>query len=84
MMRETFFANQIINAYADNRFSANVLIAIPKNGDFLIKGRWTFEVGGKNKKEKQIAGIQDSYILADEIVIGSGKRIPLWLMGFLY
>ncbi len=83
-MRETFFANQIINAYADNRFSANELIAIPKNGDFLIKGRWTFEVGGKNKKEKQISGIPDSYILADEITIGSDKRIPLWLMGFLY
>ncbi|MCL5674077.1 MAG: AAA family ATPase [Deltaproteobacteria bacterium] len=83
-MRETFFANQIINAYADNRFSANELIAIPKNGDFLIKGRWTFEVGGKNKKEKQISGIPDSYILADEIVIGYDKRIPLWLMGFLY
>ena len=86
-MRETFFANQIINAYAgyaDNRFSANELIAIPKNGDFLIKGRWTFEVGGKNKKEKQISGIPDSYILADEITIGFGKRIPLWLMGFLY
>ena len=83
-MRETFFANQIINAYADNRFSANELIAIPNNGDFLIKGRWTFEVGGKNKKEKQISGIPDSYILADEITIGSDKRIPLWLMGFLY
>jgi hypothetical protein len=83
-MRETFFANQIINAYADNRFSANELIAVPKNGDFLVKGRWTFEVGGKNKKEKQISGIPDSYILADEIVIGYDKRIPLWLMGFLY
>ena len=86
-VRETFFANQIINAHTahdDNRFSANELIAIPKNGDFLIKGRWTFEVGGKNKKEKQISGIPDSYILADEITIGFGKRIPLWLMGFLY
>ncbi|MDA8053978.1 MAG: hypothetical protein M0012_07535, partial [Deltaproteobacteria bacterium] len=60
------------------------LIAIPKNGDFIINGKWTFEIGGRNKKEKQISGVKDSYVLMDGIETGYGKKIPLWLLGFLY
>jgi predicted AAA+ superfamily ATPase len=55
-----------------------------KQGDFLIDTRWTFEVGGENKSFDQIADIPDSYILADDIEMPHGKKIPLWMMGFLY
>ena len=40
--------------------------------------------GGKNKSFKQIKDIEDSYIIADDIEIGNGNKIPLWLFGFLY
>ena len=35
-------------------------------------------------KRKQIKAIPDSYILADNIEYGTEKRIPIWLLGFLY
>ncbi|MEA1955445.1 MAG: AAA family ATPase [Campylobacterota bacterium] len=59
-------------------------LTIPKKGDFLIDEKYTFEVGGKNKKFKQVKDIPDSYVVADDIEIGHGNRIPLWLFGFLY
>jgi hypothetical protein len=41
-------------------------------------------VGGKSKKFGQIHQIPDSYLVLDEIERGIGKKIPLWLFGFLY
>ena len=55
-----------------------------KKGDFLVDDKYTFEVGGKNKKFNQIKDIENSYVVADDIEIGSGNKIPLWLFGFLY
>jgi len=42
------------------------------------------EVGVKSKTYKQIKDIDNSYVIADDIEIGSGNKIPLWLFGFLY
>jgi len=74
-LRETFFINQL---------SAKHKVSYPKKGDFLIDDNYNFEVGGKNKTRKQIAGIKDSYIAADNIEYGYKNKIPLWLFGFLY
>ena len=50
-----------------------------------------FEIGGKNKTRKHLSAgrhelkdIPNGYIAADNLEIGSGKTIPLWLFGFLY
>lgn len=50
----------------------------------MVNGRYLFEVGGKNKSKKQMAGVENSYILDDNIEIGIAEIIPVWLMGFLY
>jgi predicted AAA+ superfamily ATPase len=59
-------------------------VTTPTRGDFLIDEKYLFEVGGKNKGFKQIANIPNSFVVADDIEIGSGAKIPLWLFGFLY
>ena len=59
-------------------------VSIPSRGDFLIDNKYLFEVGGKNKGFKQIKDIENSFVVADDIEIGSGSKIPLWLFGFLY
>ncbi len=59
-------------------------VTIPKKGDFLIDDKYLFEVGGKNKSFKQIKDIENSFVVADDIEIGSANKIPLWLFGFLY
>ena len=46
-------------------------------------GKYTFEVGGRGKKQQQIKDVQDGYVAADDIEIGHGRKIPLWLFGFL-
>jgi len=43
-----------------------------------------FEKGGKDKYAKQIDGIENAFIAADDIEYGFQNRIQLWLFGFLY
>ena len=74
-VRETFACNQL---------SMKHEVLFSEQSDFFVDGKYTFEVGGKNKKRKQIADIDDSYILADNIEYGTKRRIPLWLLGFMY
>ncbi|RLD66026.1 MAG: AAA family ATPase [Bacteroidetes bacterium] len=74
-LRETFFQNQIQNLFS---------VEYTNTGDFLIDNKYTFEIGGKNKTDKQIKDIPDSYIAADNIEYGEGNKIPLFLFGFLY
>lgn len=73
--RETFFANQLGYRHQLN---------YTNQGDFLINEKYAFEVGGKNKTNKQIKTVPESYIAADNIEYGRGNKIPLWLFGFLY
>ena len=73
-IRETFFLNQM-------RVISDVVVS--PVSDFLI-GHLTFEVGGKNKKQKQIQGVENAYIVKDDIEFGYGNVIPLWQFGLSY
>lgn len=75
-LRESFFACQLRNA--------GHKLELPAQGDFMVDGRYTFEVGGRQKGFGQIAGIPDSFVAASDLEIGVGNKIPLWLFGFLY
>lgn len=55
-----------------------------KRGDFKVDGRITFEIGGDGKGFAQVADLPDAYILADDIEMPRGNKLPLWLLGFLY
>lgn len=74
-IRETFFVNQL-------QINHNVEYAA--KGDFLINKKYTFEIGGKNKTNQQIKDLPDAYIVADNIEIAVGNKIPLWMFGFMY
>lgn len=74
-MRETFMASML---------SVRHNVGYPKRGDLLIDRRYLFEVGGANKKFTQIADIPDSFLAVDDVAVGFGNKIPLWLFGFLY
>ena len=74
-LRESFVASMLSIA---GRLTA------AEEGDFMLDHKYLFEVGGKNKGYRQIADKPDSYVLADNIEIGFGYKIPIWLPGFLY
>lgn len=74
-LRETFFLNQFMGLHT---------IHLSEVSDFIINQKYTFEIGGKNKTKKQIAGIPNTYIAKDAIEIGFANQIPVWLFGFMY
>ena len=75
-IRECFVVNQLSTSHT---------IEYGKDhGDFKVDGKFTFEVGGKDKSFQQIADIPNSYILADNIDFPIGKKLPIWLVGLIY
>ena len=73
--RETFFYNQL--SYQEN-------ISYSGKADFLVNNKYLFEIGGKTKGKRQITDQNDAFIVSDDIEIGFGNKIPIWLFGFLY
>jgi hypothetical protein len=45
---------------------------------------YLFEVGGKKKGFQQIKDTKNSFLACDDVEMGIGAKIPLWLFGFLY
>ncbi len=76
-VRETFLLSQLLNIGLE--------VYLPQSGDFFIKElNLTIEVGGKSKNENQVKGKEHYLIAIDNIEMGRGKKVPLWLFGFLY
>lgn len=73
-MRETFFFNQLRVKYE---------VITSSVSDFQVN-ELTFEVGGRNKKQKQIREVKDGYIVKDDIETGYQNVIPLWQFGLVY
>ncbi len=73
-IRETFFFNQM-------RVHNDVVSS--KKADFVVEN-FTFEIGGKNKQQKQIKKDGKSFIVKDDIEFGYKNIIPLWAFGFNY
>jgi len=74
-VRETFFVSQLQTFHK---------VQLSKQADFLIDGKYTFEVGGKSKGQKQIEGIENAWIVKDDIELPMLNTIPLWMIGLLY
>ena len=74
-VRETFFVNQFKDLHEIN---------LSEKADFIIDKEYTFEIGGKGKTKKQIANLENAFVAKDNIEIGFGNAIPVWLFGFMY
>lgn len=74
-VRETFFLSQLAVDHS---------VTYPAKGDFLVDGKYLFEVGGRKKSFEQIKDVTDSYLAVDDTEIGHHNRIPLWMFGLLY
>ncbi|MFA6195688.1 MAG: AAA family ATPase [Sulfurimonas sp.] len=74
-LRETYFVSQVCTHHSLHYLD---------KGDFLIDEKYIVEIGGKDKSFSQIKDIENSFVVADDIEVGFGNKIPLWLFGFLY
>jgi uncharacterized protein len=73
-MRETFLLDQLSQSHT---------VRASETAD-LVVGDTHFEVGGRNKGGRQLKGLQDAYLVKDDVERGFGRTIPLWYFGFLY
>ncbi|MCX8478538.1 MAG: AAA family ATPase [Chitinophagales bacterium] len=74
-LRETFFLSQLASI---------AKVAMPRQGDFIVDNKYTFEVGGKGKTKRQIAGIKNAWVVKDDLEFPIAGDLPLWMFGFLY
>lgn len=74
-VRETFFLSQLLPFH---------IIQMPQQGDFIVDNKYTFEIGGKGKNNKQIIGIKDALIVKDDLETPANGVLPLWMFGLLY
>ncbi len=70
---ETFVLNQVQKGH---HISGN-----GKAGEFEIDKQLTFKVGNNKRLNPNQ---KNTYVLIDMEEVGEGKRIPVWLFGFLY
>lgn len=76
-VRETFLVSQLLNS--------NLTVSLPKSGDFYVEENdLIIEVGGESKTAKQVYEYDNYLIAVDDIETGRGKKVPLWVFGFLY
>jgi hypothetical protein len=73
-VRECFFYNQM---------KLNFEVFWTDKGDFKIE-EYTFEIGGKQKNQAQVADIKNAFIVKDDIEYGYVNVIPLWYFGMNY
>ncbi|MGE4501650.1 MAG: ATP-binding protein [Thiomicrospira sp.] len=74
-LRETFFVSAVAPKHR---------LHYLERGDFLVDEFYSVEIGGRSKGFEQLSAAENGYVFSDDIEIGQGSRIPLWLVGFLY
>lgn len=73
-LRETFFFNQTRVRHP---------VTSSKFFDFKINDM-DFEIGGRNKGQKQLGNTGKGFVVKDDIEVGYRNVIPLWQFGLLY
>lgn len=64
----------------------NENIILPEYGDVIFKYKsknYLFEIWWSNKTAKHIKWIENSFLIKDDIKIGTENQIPLWLWGLI-
>ena len=74
-VRETFFFSQV---------QVTNSVSYSDETDFIVDNLYHFEIGGKDKTERQIQNLNNAYLAKDNIETGWGNHIPLWMFGLMY
>jgi uncharacterized protein len=73
--RELFALNQL-------QAGGNMPVYTEK-GDLAVDN-YILEIGGRNKSFSQIGRDRNSFLVLDDILVADHRKIPLYLLGFLY
>lgn len=78
-VRESFVVSSLKKAEKE--------VSYVTNWDFSFMNwnqEYTIEVWGKNKTTKQVKNIDNSFVVLDDIIYKTQRKIPLWILWFLY
>jgi uncharacterized protein len=73
-IRESAFASMVNPVHA---------LHLHKQADYVFED-YVFEIGGRRKWKNQVAGLENAFVVKDDIETGVGNIVPLWAFGFLY
>lgn len=86
-----FFREDDFYTRLDNVVNQTLEVDIPTYANMNISTSaklkrllYTFEVGGKNKKKRQIESVENGFVVKDDIEHGFLNTIPLWAFGLNY
>jgi uncharacterized protein len=71
---ETFFLQSLLPEHD---------LVTPGRAGFIVDSGLRVEVTGNSKGTRQKGGEPDAVLAVDGIEVGAGRRVPLWLFGFL-
>jgi len=74
-LSETFFYNQVHKDYKVN-------VGQNEGAQFFVDNKYNFRIEDNNSANSKY--FEENYYAVDGIETGEGRRIPLWLFGFLY
>jgi predicted AAA+ superfamily ATPase len=82
--REILVINQLESAGYRVCYSSRGDIIVGAEKKVFGKKEYIFEIGGAGKNLSQIKDEKNAYVVADDILFGDSRKIPLYLFGFLY
>lgn len=74
-LRETFFVSQLFYSHQ---------VHYHDRGDFIVDDKYIFEIGGPQKRSRQLGNQANAYVVSDDIETGTPRQIPLWVFGMGY
>jgi uncharacterized protein len=77
-------AGTIRETFVMSNLAATQQVSTPIKGDFMINNTHIAEVGGKSKSFHQIKGLPNSFLIKEDILIGSQDVVPMWILGLMY
>ena len=84
LMDHEVASSDVYETFVLNQLKKDHNIKLTASGDFLVDDQHIFKMYSADRKQKLAKDEGNSYIIADDIEIGSDRRIPVWLLGFLY
>jgi hypothetical protein len=76
MGKYIFLKQSVLRTFVFNQlYNAGFKVSSPKAGDFLFE-EYTLEIGGKNKTTSKGKHLDNYLVVADDIEIGMGNKVP--------
>ena len=80
-----FGTREVLSSFFVNQLRKNHTVNKERSTDaYCIDNETNIRIATDSDGETKIRGNKDGYIATNNMEVGNGKKIPIWLFGFLY